>query len=153
MLLGKFARVAVGTKHIDYNGRLCMVSAGTAYKLTFGIDRATNPWPDLTKADVVLIAGSNVAECAPITTHYLWQCRENGGRADRGGSAYDSDHPQCGSVSSRAAGNRPRSISGDAARDRSRWAGRTRSTLLATRPDGKQSVSRSASGLRRGPRR
>ena len=63
-VLGKFARVAVGTKHIDYNGRLCMVSAGTAYKLTFGIDRATNPWPDLTKARVVLIAGSNVAECS-----------------------------------------------------------------------------------------
>ena len=43
-VLGKFARVALGTKNIDYNGRLCMVSAGTAYKLTFGIDRATNPW-------------------------------------------------------------------------------------------------------------
>src|SRR6185436_5125416 len=27
-LLGKFARVALGTRHIDYNGRLCMVSAG-----------------------------------------------------------------------------------------------------------------------------
>ncbi len=38
-LLGKFARVALGTRHIDYNGRLCMVSAGTAYKLVFGIDR------------------------------------------------------------------------------------------------------------------
>ena len=32
-LLGKFARVALGTRHIDYNGRLCMVSAGVAYKL------------------------------------------------------------------------------------------------------------------------
>lgn len=79
-VLGKFARIALGTKHIDYNGRLCMVSAGTAYRLTFGIDRATNPWPDLAKADVVMIAGSNTAECAPITTHYLWQCRERGGR-------------------------------------------------------------------------
>ena len=79
-VLGKFARVALGTKHIDYNGRLCMVSAGTAYKLTFGIDRATNPWPDLAAADVILVAGSNTAECAPITTHYLWQCRERGGR-------------------------------------------------------------------------
>src|SRR6476661_1832899 len=29
-LLGKFARVALGTRHIDYNGRLCMVSASTA---------------------------------------------------------------------------------------------------------------------------
>ena len=79
-VLGKFARVALGTKNIDYNGRLCMVSAGTAYRLTFGIDRATNPWPDLAKADVVMVAGSNTAECAPITTHYLWQCRERGGK-------------------------------------------------------------------------
>jgi assimilatory nitrate reductase catalytic subunit len=79
-VLGKFARIGIGTKNIDYNGRLCMVSAGTAYKLTFGIDRATNPWTDLAKADVVMIAGSNTAECAPITTHYLWQCRERGGR-------------------------------------------------------------------------
>jgi assimilatory nitrate reductase catalytic subunit len=79
-VVGKFARVAIGTKNIDYNGRLCMVSAGTAYRLTFGIDRATNPWTDLAQADVVLIAGSNTAECAPITTHYLWQCRERGGR-------------------------------------------------------------------------
>ena len=79
-VLGKFARVALQTKNIDYNGRLCMVSAGTAYRLTFGIDRATNPWPDLAHADVVMIAGSNTAECAPITTQYLWQCRERGGR-------------------------------------------------------------------------
>src|SRR6185369_12488385 len=34
-LVGKFARLALGTRHIDYNGRLCMVSAGTAYKLAF----------------------------------------------------------------------------------------------------------------------
>ncbi len=57
-----------------------MVSAGTAYKLTFGIDRATNPWTDLARADVVLIAGSNTAECAPITTHYIWQMKERGGK-------------------------------------------------------------------------
>jgi assimilatory nitrate reductase catalytic subunit len=79
-VLGKFARVAIGTRHIDYNGRLCMVSAGTAYKLTFGIDRATNPFADLLHADVVLVAGSNTAECAPILTQYLWQFRERGGR-------------------------------------------------------------------------
>src|SRR6202142_129120 len=31
-LLGKFARVALATRHIDYNGRLCMVSAGGGFK-------------------------------------------------------------------------------------------------------------------------
>ena len=79
-LLGKFARVALGTRHIDYNGRLCMVSAGTAYKLALGVDRNPNPWSDIPEAQVVLVAGSNVAECFPITTDYLWRMRDNGGK-------------------------------------------------------------------------
>src|SRR6516162_9809852 len=79
-LLGKFARVALGTRHIDYNGRLCMVSAGTAYKLAFGVDRSPIPWSDIPKAQVLLVAGSNVADCAPITTDYIWRCRDQGGK-------------------------------------------------------------------------
>jgi assimilatory nitrate reductase catalytic subunit len=79
-LLGKFARVALGTRHIDYNGRLCMVSAGTAYKLAFGVDRSPNPWADIPKANVVLVTGANVGECAPITTEYLWRMRDAGGK-------------------------------------------------------------------------
>jgi assimilatory nitrate reductase catalytic subunit len=79
-LLGKFARLALGTRHIDYNGRLCMVSAGTAYKLAFGVDRNPNPWSDIPQAQVVIVAGSNVAECFPITTDYLWRMRDNGGK-------------------------------------------------------------------------
>ena len=79
-LLGKFARVALGTRHIDYNGRLCMVSAGTAYKLAFGVDRSPNPWSDIPKAQVLLVIGANIAECAPITTDYVWRCRDNGGK-------------------------------------------------------------------------
>ncbi|HXI56765.1 MAG TPA: molybdopterin oxidoreductase family protein [Polyangia bacterium] len=79
-LVGKFARVAVGTRHIDYNGRLCMVSAGTAYKMTFGVDRSPNPWADIPKAQVLLVCGANIGECAPITTDYVWRCRDAGGK-------------------------------------------------------------------------
>lgn len=79
-LMGKFARMCLRTANIDYNGRLCMVSAGAANKKTFGIDRAANPWSDIPHAKVVLIAGSNVAECSPITTNYVWQARENGAK-------------------------------------------------------------------------
>jgi len=79
-VVGKFARLAVGTRHVDYNGRLCMVSAGVAYKLAFGVDRSPNPWSDIPKAEVVLVAGSNVAECSPITTDYLWRMRDAGGK-------------------------------------------------------------------------
>jgi assimilatory nitrate reductase catalytic subunit len=79
-LVGKFARLGLGTRHVDYNGRLCMVSAGTAYKLAFGIDRSPNPWADIAKAQVLFVIGANVAECAPITTDYIWRCRDAGGR-------------------------------------------------------------------------
>ncbi|HVY93082.1 MAG TPA: molybdopterin-dependent oxidoreductase, partial [Bryobacteraceae bacterium] len=79
-LLGKFARVALRTRHIDYNGRLCMVSAGTAYKGAFGVDRAPNPWSDIAKAEVLMAIGANIGECAPITTDYIWRARDNGAR-------------------------------------------------------------------------
>ena len=79
-LMGKLARVALRTRMIDYNGRLCMVSAGAASKKVFGVDRSANPWSDIPEAEVILAAGANVAECAPITTDYIWQARERGGK-------------------------------------------------------------------------
>lgn len=79
-LMGKFARVALKTKNIDYNGRLCMVSAGAANKMAFGIDRAANPWSDIPLAKCIIIAGSNVGECFPILTDYIWRARDNGAK-------------------------------------------------------------------------
>ena len=79
-LLGKFARVCLKTPFIDYNGRLCMVSAGAANKKAFGIDRTTSPWSDMVGTEVIWVAGSNVAECSPITTNYIWQAREQGAK-------------------------------------------------------------------------
>lgn len=79
-LMGKFAHMALRTANIDYNGRLCMVSAAAGNKKAFGIDRSSNPWSDILGADVVWISGSNVAECSPITTNYIWQARERGAK-------------------------------------------------------------------------
>lgn len=79
-LMGKFARVCLKTPYIDYNGRLCMVSAGAANKKAFGVDRVTSPWGDMIGSDVIWVAGSNVAECSPITTNYIWQAREQGAK-------------------------------------------------------------------------
>lgn len=79
-LMGKFAHMCLRTANIDYNGRLCMVSAAAGNKKAFGIDRAANPWSDILGAEVVLVAGANVAECAPITTNYIWQAREHGAK-------------------------------------------------------------------------
>jgi assimilatory nitrate reductase catalytic subunit len=57
-----------------------MVSAAAANKKAFGIDRAANPMSDILSAEVVWISGANIAECAPITTDYVWQARERGAR-------------------------------------------------------------------------
>jgi assimilatory nitrate reductase catalytic subunit len=79
-LMGKFARVALKTKNIDYNGRLCMVSAGAASRKAFGIDRAANPWSDIPRAKCLIVAGANVGECFPILTDYLWRARDAGAK-------------------------------------------------------------------------
>ena len=79
-LIGKFARVALRTANIDYNGRLCMVSAGAANKMAFGVDRAANPWSDIPLAKAVIIAGANIGECFPILTDYVWRARDNGAK-------------------------------------------------------------------------
>jgi len=79
-LVGKFARVALQTQELDYNGRLCMVSAGTGNKKAFGIDRAANYWEDILAAEVILCTGTNVAECSPITTDYIWRARDKGAK-------------------------------------------------------------------------
>jgi assimilatory nitrate reductase catalytic subunit len=79
-LNGKFARIALGTANIDYNGRLCMVSAGAANRMAFGVDRSANPWSDIPLAKVIILAGTNVAECFPILTDYIWRARDNGAK-------------------------------------------------------------------------
>jgi assimilatory nitrate reductase catalytic subunit len=79
-LNGKFARLALGTANLDYNGRLCMVSAGAANRMAFGVDRAANPWSDIPLAKVLLIAGANIAECFPILTDYVWRARDQGAK-------------------------------------------------------------------------
>ncbi len=79
-LIGKFARVALRTANIDYNGRLCMVSAGAANKMAFGVDRAANPWSDIPLAKAIIIAGANIGECFPVLTDYIWRARDNGAK-------------------------------------------------------------------------
>ncbi|WES65761.1 molybdopterin oxidoreductase family protein [Microbacter sp. GSS18] len=78
--LGKFARIALGTSRIDYNGRFCMSSAAAAANRAFGIDRGL-PFPvtDLDGADTILMLGSNVAATMPPFIGHLRGARERGG--------------------------------------------------------------------------
>ncbi|GAA3119344.1 assimilatory nitrate reductase catalytic subunit [Kribbella aluminosa] len=78
--LGKFARVALRTANVDYNGRFCMSSAAAATNRAFGIDRGL-PFPlaDLGGADAVLLVGSNLAETMPPAVAHLQGARGAGG--------------------------------------------------------------------------
>ena len=80
-LLGKFARVALRTANIDYNGRFCMSSAAAAGIRSLGIDRGL-PFPveDIAGADVALLMGDNPAETMPPMMQYFDAQRANGGR-------------------------------------------------------------------------
>ena len=60
-----------------------MVAAGAANLKAFGIDRAANPWADIANTDLILVTGSNVSECSPITADYIWRARDRGAQADR----------------------------------------------------------------------
>ena len=79
--LGKFARVALGTRYIDYNGRFCMSSAAAAGIRAFGVDRGL-PFPlsDLGQADVLVLVGANPVETMPPLARYLVRQQERGGK-------------------------------------------------------------------------
>lgn len=79
--LGKFARVALRTSSIDYNGRFCMSSAAAATNRSFGIDRGL-PFPlaDIAQADAILLVGSNPAETMPPAMQFFDEGRARGAK-------------------------------------------------------------------------
>ena len=79
-LLGKFARVALGTSNIDYNGRFCMSSAAAAATRALGVDRGL-PFPieDIANAETILLAGSNPAVTMPPIMQYFEAQQDGGG--------------------------------------------------------------------------
>jgi assimilatory nitrate reductase catalytic subunit len=79
--LGKFARVALRTANIDYNGRFCMSAAAAALNRAFGMDRGLPvPITDLAAADTIMLAGGNVAETMPPFMRHLAAQRAGGGK-------------------------------------------------------------------------
>jgi assimilatory nitrate reductase catalytic subunit len=80
-LLGKFARVALRTPHVDYNGRYCMSSAAAAGNRAFGIDRGL-PFPvsDIALSRTLFVVGSNPFDTLPPVERWLEEQRANGGR-------------------------------------------------------------------------
>ena len=62
----KLMKGFIGSGNIDTNSRLCMSSAVSAHKRAFGEDIVPMSYSDITKADLIVLAGSNLAWCHPV---------------------------------------------------------------------------------------
>src|SRR5437016_9227314 len=69
--LGKLVQVGLGTKNYDGNTTLCMASAVSGYKRSFGSDGPPGAYEDLTHADVIFLIGANIADNHPILCQHL----------------------------------------------------------------------------------
>ena len=69
--LGKLIQLGFGTTNYDGNTTLCMASAVSGYKLSFGSDGPPGAYEDMEAADVVLLIGANIADNHPILCQYL----------------------------------------------------------------------------------
>jgi anaerobic selenocysteine-containing dehydrogenase len=69
--LGKLVQLGFGSNNYDGNTTLCMASAVSGYKASFGGDGPPGAYEDLEKADVVLLIGANIADNHPILCQYL----------------------------------------------------------------------------------
>ncbi len=64
--LGKLVRLGMGLRHFDGNTTLCMASAVSGYKLSFGSDGPPGCYEDLELADVIVLWGANIADNHPL---------------------------------------------------------------------------------------
>ena len=78
-LLSKFARVAMQTANIDYNGRFCMSTAAAAMRAVYGMDRGL-PFPleKLVEKDCIVLWGANLAETLPPVSQFILKARKAG---------------------------------------------------------------------------
>jgi assimilatory nitrate reductase catalytic subunit len=64
--LGKLVRLGMGVRHFDGNTTLCMASAVSGYKVSFGSDGPPGAYDDFAAADVILLVGANIADNHPL---------------------------------------------------------------------------------------
>ena len=62
----KLLKGALGSNNFDANSRLCMSSAVAGYARSLGSDGPPCCYDDLDHADLVLLIGTNTAECHPV---------------------------------------------------------------------------------------
>ncbi|MDE1993422.1 MAG: nitrate reductase, partial [Rhizobiaceae bacterium] len=62
----KLMKGFIGSGNIDTNSRLCMSSSVAGHRRAFGSDTVPGTYEDLELADLIVLAGSNLAWCHPV---------------------------------------------------------------------------------------
>jgi ferredoxin-nitrate reductase len=76
-LIGKLFKGTLHTNNTDSNSRLCMASAVAGYRTSLGSDGPPGCYEDIDLADVIFIAGSNMAEAHPVLFDRLRAARQS----------------------------------------------------------------------------
>ena len=74
--LGKLVQLGFRSRNYDGNTTLCMASAVSGYKLSFGSDGPPGSYTDMETADVILLIGANIADNHPILCQRIERNRQ-----------------------------------------------------------------------------
>jgi molybdopterin-dependent oxidoreductase alpha subunit len=75
----KLARL-YGTNHVDNAARLCHAASSVALKSTLGVGASTVSYSDWLKTNLLVLAGTNLANNQPVSMKYLYHAKRNGAR-------------------------------------------------------------------------
>ena len=75
----KLMKGFIGSANIDTNSRLCMASSVAGHKRAFGADTVPGTYEDIDEAELVVLAGSNLAWCHPVLYQRLLAARKSRG--------------------------------------------------------------------------
>ena len=79
-LFQRLIRAGLGSNNVDHCTRLCHASSVTALMETIGSGAVTNVFADVSRADIVLIAGSNTTTNHPVAATFIKQAARAGAR-------------------------------------------------------------------------
>ncbi|MDX3925728.1 MAG: molybdopterin-dependent oxidoreductase [Shinella sp.] len=72
----KLMKGFIGSANIDTNSRLCMASSVAGHRRAFGSDTVPGTYEDFEEADLIVLAGSNLAWCHPVLFQRIAAARQ-----------------------------------------------------------------------------
>lgn len=79
-VMNKLMRAVIGSNNMECSTRLCMASTATGFVSTLGVDAPPTCCADIEKADLYLIAGSNMAVSTPVLFRRILRRKKNGSK-------------------------------------------------------------------------